>query len=275
MRDGKRDGFPVLSVKNLKVSFSIENKTIEALKGISFDIYKKEIVALVGESGSGKSVTCYSILRILPKNASVSGEIILRDGNKQENILKAGSKRLREIRGSRISMIFQEPSAVLDPLMKIGDQIVESIMAHRKIPYSEAKELAIQSMEKARIPDPEKRFYQYPHELSGGLKQRVVIAIGIANNPLILLADEPTTALDVTVSAQILRLFEDLRDQLGVGILLITHDLGIVAEIADRVLVIYNGEIVEEGNVYNIFDNPEHPYTKKLLKSRPTLKNII
>ena len=275
MIDKKRDGFPVLSVKNLKVSFDTENKTVEALKGISFDIYPKEIVALVGESGSGKSVTCYSVLRVLPKNASVSGEIILREGEKQENILKVGSKRLREIRGNRISMIFQEPSAVLDPLMRVGDQIVESIIAHRKISYSEAKKLAIESMERSKIPDPEKRFYQYPHELSGGLKQRVVIATGIANNPLILLADEPTTALDVTVSAQILRLFEDLRDQLGVGILLITHDLGIVAEIANRVLVIYKGEIVEEGNVFDIFDNPKHPYTKKLLTSRPTLKNII
>ena len=275
MIDKKRDGSPVLSVKNLKVSFNIENKTVHALNGISFDIYPKEIVALVGESGSGKSVTCYSILRILPKNASVSGEIILREGEKQENILKATSKRLREIRGNRISMIFQEPSAVLDPLMRIGDQIVESIMAHRKISYSEAKKLAIESMERSRIPDPEKRFYQYPHELSGGLKQRVVIATGIANNPLILLADEPTTALDVTVSAQILKLFEDLRDQLGVGILLITHDLGIVAEIADRVLVIYKGQIVEEGDVFDIFDKPRHPYTKKLLTSRPTLKNII
>ncbi len=275
MRDKKRGGLPVLSVKNLKVSFDIENRTVEALKGISFDIYPKEIVALVGESGSGKSVTCYSILRILPKNAFVSGEIILRGEERQENILKAGSKRLREIRGNRISMIFQEPSAVLDPLMRVGDQIVESIIAHRKVSYSEAKKLAVESMKKARIPDPVKRFYQYPHELSGGLKQRVVIAAGIANNPLILLADEPTTALDVTVSAQILRLFEDLRDQLGVGILLITHDLGIVAEIADRVLVIYRGQIVEEGNVFEIFDNPKHPYTKKLLESRPTLKNVI
>ena len=275
MRDTKKGGSPVLSVKNLKVSFHIENKVIEALKGISFDIYKKEIVALVGESGSGKSVTCYSILRILPKNASVSGEIILREEDKQKNILSLENKKLREIRGNRISMIFQEPSAVLDPLMKVGDQIVESIMAHKKISYGEAKKLAIKSMERSRIPDPEKRFYQYPHELSGGLKQRVVIATGIANNPLILLADEPTTALDVTVSAQILKLFEDLRDQLGVGILLITHDLGIVAEIADRVLVIYKGEIVEEGSVFDIFDNPKHPYTKKLLRSRPTLKNII
>ncbi|WP_456465600.1 ABC transporter ATP-binding protein [Persephonella sp.] len=271
----KRDGYPVLSIKNLRVSFDIENKTVEALKGISFDIYPKEIVALVGESGSGKSVTCYSILRVLPKNASVSGEIILSEGKRSENILTVSSKRLREIRGNRISMIFQEPSAVLNPLMRIGDQIVESIMAHRKISYDEAKDLAVESMKKARIPDPEKRFYQYPHELSGGLKQRVVIAIGIANNPLVLLADEPTTALDVTVSAQILRLFEDLKDQLGISILLITHDLGIVAEIANRVLVIYNGQIVEEGDVFDIFDNPKHPYTKKLLESRPTLKNII
>ncbi|WP_293446202.1 ABC transporter ATP-binding protein [Persephonella sp.] len=275
MKNTKRDGSPVLSVKNLKVSFEIENKTVEALKGISFDIYPKEIVALVGESGSGKSVTCYSILNILPKNASVSGQIFLKEGDKLTDILTCDSKKLRDIRGNKVSMIFQEPSAVLNPLMKVGDQIVEAVTAHKKVPYNKAKELAVKSMEKARIPDPERRFYQYPHELSGGLKQRVVIAIGIANNPLILLADEPTTALDVTVSAQILKLFEDLKNQLGVSILLITHDLGIVAEIADRVLVIYKGQIVEEGDVFEIFENPKHPYTKKLLKSRPTLENII
>jgi ABC-type dipeptide/oligopeptide/nickel transport system ATPase component len=275
MMKKKRDGAPVLSVRGLKVSFHIENQTVEALKGISFDIYRREIVALVGESGSGKSVTCYSILKLLPKYASVSGKITLGYPEKIENLISLPEHRIRKIRGRHISMIFQEPSAVLDPLMRVGDQIVETVTAHRDVSYNEAKKIAVEAMKKARIPDVERRFYQYPHELSGGLKQRVVIASGIVNNPSILLADEPTTALDVTVSAQILKLFKNLRDQIGVSILLITHDLGVVAEIADRVLVIYRGEIVEEGDVFSIFDSPKHPYTKKLLSSRPVLKDVI
>ncbi|SNZ03369.1 peptide/nickel transport system ATP-binding protein/dipeptide transport system ATP-binding protein [Persephonella hydrogeniphila] len=275
MIEKKKDGSTVLSVKDLRVSFNIENQTVEALKGISFDIYRKEIVALVGESGSGKSVTCYSILKLLPVYASVSGQITLWHPEKIENLLSLPEQSIRKIRGRHISMIFQEPSAVLDPLMRVGDQIVETVMAHRKVSYSEAKKIAMEAMEKARIPEVERRFYQYPHELSGGLKQRVVIASGIVNNPIILLADEPTTALDVTVSAQILKLFKSLRDNTDVSILLITHDLGVVAEIADRVLVIYRGEIVEEGDVFSIFDSPEHPYTKKLLSSRPVLKDVI
>jgi len=275
MMEKKRGGAPVLSVRELKVSFHIENQTVEALKGISFDIYRREIVALVGESGSGKSVTCYSILKLLPKYASVSGKITLGYPEKIENLISLPEHRIRKIRGRHISMIFQEPSAVLDPLMRVGDQIVETVTAHRNVSYNEAKKIAVEAMKKARIPDVERRFYQYPHELSGGLKQRVVIASGIVNNPSILLADEPTTALDVTVSAQILKLFKNLRDQIGVSILLITHDLGVVAEIADRVLVIYRGEIVEEGDVFSIFDSPKHPYTKKLLSSRPVLKDVI
>ncbi len=267
---------PVLSIENLKVSFQIENQTVQALKGISFDLYKNEIVALVGESGSGKSVTCYSILKLLPKYASYSGKISLKTSKVSiENILSADESLLREIRGNIISMVFQEPSAVLNPLLTVGEQIVEVILAHQKISYEKAKENALQAMKNAHIPEPERRFYQYPHELSGGLKQRVVIAIAIANNTQILLADEPTTALDVTVSAQILKLFKNLKENLGITILLITHDLGVVAEIADRVLVIYKGEIVEEGNVFDIFDNPKHPYTKKLLESRPKISDIV
>ncbi len=267
---------PVLSVKDLQVSFHIENKTIKALKGISFDLYKREIVALVGESGSGKSVTCYSILKLLPKYASFSGKISLQSEKiSVDNILSSDDNLLRKIRGNIISMVFQEPSAVLNPLLTIGDQIVETILAHQNIPYEEAQKKALEAMKKAHIPEPEKRFYQYPHELSGGLKQRVVIAIAVANNAEVLLADEPTTALDVTVSAQILKLFKSLKENLGISILLITHDLGVVAEIADRVLVIYKGEIVEEGDVFDIFDNPKHPYTRKLLDSRPKISDII
>ena len=267
---------PVLSVRNLKVFFHTDNQVIEALKGISFDLYRNEILALVGESGSGKSVTCYSILNLLPKYAEVSGEILFnKNSNTYENLLDLNKEKLRDIRGNKISMVFQEPSAVLNPLLKIGDQIVEAILAHNKISEEEAKKLALKAMEKARIPQSERRFNQYPHELSGGLKQRVAIAIAIANNPSVLLADEPTTALDVTVAAQILKLFKELKENLNMGILLITHDLGVVAEIADRVLVIYKGEIVEEGDVFSIFDNPKHEYTKKLLSSRPSIARVI
>lgn len=267
---------PVLSVRNLNVSFHTDNQIIEALKGISFDLYRNEILALVGESGSGKSVTCYSILNLLPKYAKVSGKITFNSAEERyENLLELNKEKLRDIRGNKISMVFQEPSAVLNPLLKIGDQIVEAILAHNKISEEKAKKLALEAMKKARIPEVERRFNQYPHELSGGLKQRVAIAIAIANNPSVLLADEPTTALDVTVAAQILKLFKELKEKLNMGILLITHDLGVVAEVADRVLVIYKGEIVEEGDVFSIFDNPKHEYTKKLLSSRPSIEKAI
>ena len=272
----KKLSSPVLSIENLSVKFHVENQTVEAIRGISFELYPREIVALVGESGSGKSVTCYSIMKLLPKYASVSGKISLNSKKlKIDNILKEDESTLRKIRGNIISMVFQEPSAVLNPLLTVGEQIVEAILAHQNVSKTKAKEIAIESMRKAHIPEPERRFYQYPHELSGGLKQRVVIAIAVANSSEILLADEPTTALDVTVSAQILKLFKHLKEDLGLSILLITHDLGVVAEVADRVLVIYKGEIVEEGNVFDIFDNPKHPYTKKLLESRPTISDII
>ncbi len=262
----------LVKLKNLKVDFLIEDQIIEALKGISFEIFPEEIVALVGESGSGKSVTCQAILDILPKYARVEGDIILNiDKYKNKNLKSLTDEQKRDIRGNHISMIFQEPSAVLNPLFTIGEQIVETILAHQSISEGEAYKKAIEAMENAKIPHPEIRFKQYPHEMSGGLKQRVAIAIAIANYPKLLLADEPTTALDVTVSAQILKLFKSLKQNLKVGILLVTHDLGIVAEVADRVLVIYKGEIVETGDVFEIFENPKHPYTKKLLSSRPSI----
>ncbi len=267
---------PVLSVKNLKVSFEIENQTVQAVKGISFDIFKGEIVALVGESGSGKSVTCFSIMKLLPKYAHVSGKISLNTEKfKYENLLSLKENELRKIRGNAISMVFQEPSAVLNPLLTIGEQIVETIKAHQSVSEEEAKEIALEALKKAHVPEPERRFKQYPHELSGGLKQRVVIATAVANNSKIILADEPTTALDVTVSAQILKLFKKMKEEMKISILLITHDLGVVAEVADRVLVMYKGEIVEQGDVFQIFDNPKHPYTKKLLQSRPSLKSVV
>ena len=255
----------MLKVSNLKVSFKAGEKLINAVKGISFDVKKGEIVCLVGESGSGKSVSCYSILKLLPKNAVVSGKVSFEN---IDNLLTLSEKEIRNIRGNKISMVFQEPSAVLNPLLTIGQQIVETILAHKDISKEEAKKLAIKIMEEVNIPEPQKRFNQYPHELSGGLKQRVAIAIAIVNNPKILLADEPTTALDVTVSAKILELFVKLKEK-GMGILLITHDLGVVAQVADRVYLMYKGEILEHSNVFEFFENPKTEYAKKLLKSRP------
>ncbi len=258
----------MIKVENLKVSFNIENQIKEAIKGVSFHLNKGEILALVGESGSGKSVTCQAIMDILPNYAFKEGKIFINE--KDTDLLSKEEKR--KLRGNIISMVFQEPSAVLNPLITVGQQIVETVLAHKNVSYKEAVEIAIETIEKVKIPQPRIRFNQYPHELSGGLKQRAVIAMAIVNNPNYILADEPTTALDVTISTQILNLFKELKENLNIGILLITHDLGVVAEVADRVIVLYNGEVVEEGDVFKIFDNPQEEYTKKLISSRIILK---
>lgn len=253
-----------IEVKDLSVSFFVEDKEIKAVEGVSFNVKKGEILAIVGESGSGKSVSCMSIMGLLPKHAKISGEIKI-DG---EKIDYTDEQKLRSIRGKKVSMIFQEPSAVLNPLFTVGQQIVEAVLAHNKVSKKEAKDIAISGMKEAKIPQPERRFYQYPHELSGGLKQRVVIATAIVNKPDYILADEPTTALDVTTSAQILDLLVELKEKHNIGIALITHDLGVVAQVADRVVVMYKGRIVEEGDVFSIFESPKDEYTKKLLSSR-------
>ncbi len=259
-----------LAVENLKVRFQLDEGVVEALKGVSFHVNKGEIVCLVGESGSGKSVSCYSILKLLPKYAEAKGKISFNGSRATfDNLLTLPESKMREIRGNDISMVFQEPSSVLNPLLTIGEQIVETVLAHNDISKEEAYKRALGALEAAHVPNPKLRFNQYPHELSGGLKQRIAIAIAIVNNPDILLADEPTTALDVTVAAKILKLFLELKEK-GMGILLITHDLGVVAEVADRVYVIYKGEIVEQADVFTLFENPKHPYTKKLLQARPT-----
>lgn len=255
----------MLKVKNLNVSFKVKDEVIKSVENVSFEVNKGEVVCLVGESGSGKSVSCYSILKLLPRNSIVSGRISF---DNIENLLELSDKEIRKIRGNKISMVFQEPSAVLNPLLTVGEQIVETILAHKNMSKEEAKEIALKTMENVNIPEPQKRFNQYPHELSGGLKQRVAIAIAIVNNPDILLADEPTTALDVTVSAKILELFVKLKEK-GMGILLITHDLGVVAQVADKVYLMYKGEILEHSNVYEFFENPKTEYAKKLLQSRP------
>ncbi|WP_297888797.1 ABC transporter ATP-binding protein [Sulfurihydrogenibium sp.] len=254
----------MIKVENLFVKFYIENQVVEALKGVSFHLNQGEIVAIVGESGSGKSVSCNAIMNLLPSYAKVEGSIFIDD----KNLAELSKEEIRKIRGNIVSMVFQEPSAVLNPLIPVGEQILETVLAHKDISYKEGKEIVIQAMESAKIPDPEKRFYQYPHELSGGLKQRVVIANAIVNKPKYILADEPTTALDVTTASGILALFQELKEKQNIGILFITHDLGVVAQIADRVIVMYKGEIMEESDVYQIFDNPKSQYTKNLLASR-------
>ena len=262
----------VLEVKNLTVWYKDDEKEHLILKNISFELFSNEILAFVGKSGSGKSITCFTILGLLSKNFLVEGEIFYYQEDKKLNLLSLSEEKLRNIRGNKISMIFQEPSAALNPLLTVGEQIIDSILAHRNISKDEAYKLALKSMKMAQIPDVEKRFFQYPFELSGGLKQRVAIAMAIVNSPDILLADEPTTALDITVSAYILRLFLKLKEELKLGTILITHDFGVVAEIADRVMVIKDGEIVETGDVFQIFDNPKSEYTKELLSSRFSLK---
>lgn len=261
---------PLLEVKNLKSYFPTHRGDVKAVNDVSFMIGKGEIVALVGESGSGKSVTALSVMGLnapsikYGENSSISF--------KGENLLKMKKRKMKKIRGNEISMIFQDPLSSLNPLHPIGKQIAEPIQIHQGVSYKKAQQTVINLLNMVGIPDPESRLGDYPHQLSGGMRQRIMIAMALACNPSLLIADEPTTALDVTIQAQILNIMRGLQKDTGVSILLITHDLGVVAEMADRVLVMYCGEIVEEGDVYSIFQNPQHPYTKGLLASIPKLK---
>jgi len=249
------EDLPLLSIKNLSVDFISENKKTTALKNISFSVNKGEIVALVGESGSGKSVTALSILRLIPSPPAVysNGEIIFSENSKDAvNLSKIHPKELQGIRGNRISMIFQEPMTSLNPVLNCGSQVMEAILLHKKITAKKAKELTIDWFDKVKLPDPAAIFRRYPHQLSGGQKQRVMIAMAMCCHPSLLICDEPTTALDVTVQKTILQLIKQLQQQEGMGVIFITHDLGIVAEVADRAIVMYKGEIVEENSVQNI-----------------------
>ncbi|AGA70116.1 oligopeptide/dipeptide ABC transporter, ATP-binding protein [Desulfitobacterium dichloroeliminans LMG P-21439] len=260
---------PILEVNHLKTYIPTPKGEIKPVDDISFSIQKGEIVALVGESGSGKSVSSLSIMRL---NASAikyrPDSSILFEGR---DLLKLKEKELRKIRGNDIAMIFQDPMSALNPVHPIGRQIAEAILLHKKVSYKEAQQTALDLLNKVGIPDAQRRLSDYPHQLSGGMRQRAMIAIALACNPKLLIADEPTTALDVTIQSQILYLLRDLQKKFGISILLITHDLGVVAETADRVLVMYCGKIVEEGNVEGIFANPQHPYTKGLMDSIPSL----
>ena len=259
----------VLEVKDLNISFHTFSGEVQAIRGVSFDLFEGETLAIVGESGSGKSVTTKSIMRLLPPGNSEikSGEILFGD----KDITKLSEREMQKVRGKEISMIFQDPMTSLNPTMKIGKQIMEPILKHHKISKKDAKARAIELLDLVGIPNPEERFNQYPHQFSGGMRQRVVIAIALACDPKVLIADEPTTALDVTIQAQILELMKSLQKQINTSIIFITHDLGVVANVADRVAVMYGGKIVEVGTVDEIFYNPQHPYTWGLLSSMPDL----
>ncbi len=259
----------ILEVKNLRTSFFTEEGEVKAVDDVSFNVFKGKTLGIVGESGSGKSVTSLSIMRLIPNPPGkvVGGEILY----KGKDLLKMDLAEMRKIRGNEISMIFQEPMTSLNPVFTIGNQLFEAIELHQDLPSSEVKNKAIEMLQLVGIPSPEKRLYDYPHQLSGGMRQRVMIAMALSCNPSLLIADEPTTALDVTIQAQILDLLRELQEKVGLGIILITHDLGVVAEIAHEVVVMYAGRVAEQGNVKEIFGNPKHPYTRGLLNSIPTL----
>lgn len=259
----------LLQVKQLTTKFNTERGKVTAIDDVSFHVNKGEILGLVGESGSGKSVTSQSIMRLFDEKYLVEydGKVMFND----ENLLEQTEARMQKIRGNEIAMIFQDPLSSLNPVFTVGHQIAESLILHQNLTKNEAYEKAEEMLRLTGIPEPKKRLHEYPHELSGGMRQRVMIAIALSCEPQLLIADEPTTALDVTIQAQILDLIKDLNEELGMGVVFITHDLGVVAELCSRIIVMYLGQIVEEANVKELFSRPLHPYTKGLIKSIPQL----
>jgi oligopeptide/dipeptide ABC transporter ATP-binding protein len=262
---------PLLEVKGLKTYFYTEDGVVRAVDGVSFEVYPGEVLGLVGESGCGKSVTSLSIMRLISKPGRIDEGEILLDG---ENLLKLPEDEMIKVRGNRISMIFQQPQTALNPVFKVGDQLAEVLDVHQDLGKEAGWKRAVSLLKMVGVPDPERRAEAYPHELSGGMAQRVMIAMALACVPELLIADEPTTALDVTIQAQILDLMRDLRREMGTSVILITHDLGVVAEMAERVAVMYAGEIVEQTDVNTLFDQPLHPYTQGLIGSIPVLGEI-
>jgi oligopeptide/dipeptide ABC transporter ATP-binding protein len=259
---------PILQVKDLRTQFFTDDGVVQAVDGVSFDLAPGETLGIVGESGCGKSVTALSILRLIQEPGRiVGGEILFRG----DDLLKLGDDEIREIRGKDIAMIFQDPLSSLNPVLQVGFQIEEAMNAHRQVSAKNALSRTVELLKQVRIPSAETRVHDYPHQFSGGMRQRAMIAMGLANTPAILIADEPTTALDVTVQAQILELLRDLNHDLKTAIIMITHNMGVVAGLCSRVLVMYAGRIVEQGPVREIFKNPQHPYTWSLLQSIPRL----
>jgi oligopeptide/dipeptide ABC transporter ATP-binding protein len=262
---------PLLEVKGLKTYFYTEDGVVRAVDGVDFEVYPGEVLGLVGESGCGKSVTSLTIMRLIAKPGRVDAGEILLDG---ENLLEFSEEEMIKVRGNRISMIFQQPQTALNPVFKVGDQLAEVLDVHQDLGRDAGWKRAIELLKMVGVPDPERRVEAYPHELSGGMAQRVMIAMALACVPELLIADEPTTALDVTIQAQILDLMRDMRREMNTSVILITHDLGVVAEMAERVAVMYAGEIVEQTDVNTLFDEPMHPYTRGLIDSIPVLGEI-
>jgi len=262
---------PLLEVKGLKTYFYTEDGIVRAVDGVDIEVYPGEVLGIVGESGCGKSVTSLSIMRLISKPGKIDAGEILLDG---ENLLKLSEEEMSKVRGNRISMIFQQPQTALNPVFKVGDQLAEVLNVHQDMGKDAGWKRAVALLKMVGVPDPERRAEAYPHELSGGMAQRVMIAMALACVPEVLIADEPTTALDVTIQAQILDLMRDMRREMGTSVILITHDLGVVAEMAERVAVMYAGEIVEQTDVNPLFDEPLHPYTQGLMGSIPILGEI-
>ena len=263
----------LLDVRHLTVQFPAQGtrSLLPAVRDLSFSIAQGEVLGLVGESGSGKSVTSLALMRLLPPQAVTDGDIVLRNGDGPQNLLQLPAENVRQMRGSKIAMIFQEPMTALNPVMRVGDQIAEAVLAHKQTSKHDAWTQAVTAMTEVAIPDAARRARDYPHQLSGGMRQRIMIAMAIVNRPSLLIADEPTTALDVTIQAQILELLADLRNRFGLTMLFISHDLAVVSQVADRVAVMYAGTLVELAAKRDIFHAPAHPYTQGLLKSVPTL----
>lgn len=258
----------LIEVKDLRVNFKVRGGVVKAVRGVNFHVNKGETVAIVGESGCGKSVTAQSLMRLIPSPpAETSGSILFQG----KEILKMSKGEMENIRGKEMGMIFQDPMTSLNPTLTIGRQITEGLIKHQGMNGTKARERAVEMLELVGIPNASSRFDQYPHQFSGGMRQRAMIAIALACNPSLLIADEPTTALDVTIQAQIMRVMKDLQQKLGTSIILITHDLGVVADMCDRVIVMYAGKVVETGTKWEIFKNPKHPYTRGLLRSVPRL----
>jgi len=262
----------VLELRNLEVRFPASPAPLAAVRDLSFTISRGEVLGLVGESGSGKSVTSLAIMRLLPPKALVSGEARFRaNGAPAQDLLMLAPGQMRGLRGARMAMVFQEPMTALNPVMRVGEQIAEAVSAHSNISKRESRDRAVEALREVAIPDPEHRARDYPHQLSGGMRQRVVIAMAIVNRPELLIADEPTTALDVTIQAQIIDLLSELRQKFGLTMLFISHDLAVISQVADRVAVMYAGSMVELASREEIFREPAHPYTRGLLRAMPTL----